>query len=65
MRKPVFGVFNQVGHKLGCTATEDGIVTIYVVKKKMLMSCRVTMQMICAFVFVYAKSRFFYDAAHL
>ena len=24
MRKPVFGVSNQVGHKLGCTATEDG-----------------------------------------
>ena len=23
MRKPVFGVSNQVGHKLGCTATED------------------------------------------
>ena len=23
-RKPVFGVFGQVLHKLGCTATEDG-----------------------------------------
>ena len=24
MRKPVFGVFDKVRHKLGCTATEDG-----------------------------------------
>ena len=24
VRKPVFGVSNQVRHKLGCTATEDG-----------------------------------------
>ena len=23
VRKPVFGVFDQVQHKLGCTATED------------------------------------------
>ena len=24
VRKPVFGVFDLVPHKLGCTATEDG-----------------------------------------
>ena len=24
VRKPVFGVFNQVRYKPGCTATEDG-----------------------------------------
>ena len=24
MKKPVFGVFDQVLHKLGCTDTEDG-----------------------------------------
>ena len=24
MRKPVFGVSDQVQHKLGCTTTEDG-----------------------------------------
>ena len=24
LRKPVFGVFDQVRHKPGCTATEDG-----------------------------------------
>ena len=24
VRKPVFGVSDQVRHKLGCTATEDG-----------------------------------------
>ena len=25
MRKPVFGVSDQVGHKLGCAVTEDGV----------------------------------------
>ena len=25
MGKPVFGVSDQVGNKLGCTATEDGL----------------------------------------
>ena len=25
MRKPVFGIFYQVRHTLGCTATEDGL----------------------------------------
>ena len=25
VRKPVFGVFDQVRHKPGCTATEDGL----------------------------------------
>ena len=24
MRKPIFGVSDQVRHKLGCTVTEDG-----------------------------------------
>ena len=39
--------------------------TIYVAKTKALMSCAVTVQLICAFVFAYAKSRFSYDAAHV
>ena len=47
MRKPVFGVSEQVRHKPGCTATE------------------VTAQLICGFVFAYAKSRFSHDAAHI
>ena len=31
----------------------------------MLISCLVTAQLICAFVFAYAKIRFSHDAAHL
>ena len=33
-------------------------------KTKVLISCAVSAQLICAFVFAYAKSRFSYDAAH-
>ena len=72
MRKPVFGVFDQVAHKPGCTATEDGFgfrkkkdCTIYVAKTKALISFAVTAKLICVFVFAYAKSRFSHDAAHI
>ena len=34
-------------------------------KTKALTSCAITAQLICAFVFAYAKSRFFHDAAHV
>ena len=37
--------------------------TICEVKTKALISCAVTAQLICAFVFAYAKSRFSHDAA--
>ena len=37
--------------------------TIYVAKTKVLISCAVTAQLICAFVFAYAKSRSSHDAA--
>ena len=37
---------------------------IYVAKTKVLISCTVTAQLICAFVFAYAKSKFSHDAAH-
>ena len=37
--------------------------TNYVAKTKELISCAVTAQLICAFVFAYANSRFSYDAA--
>ena len=37
----------------------------YLAKTKVLISCTVTMQLICAFVFAYAKSRFSHDAAHI
>ena len=35
------------------------------VKTKALNSCAVTMQLICTFVFAYAKCRFSHDAAHI
>ena len=37
---------------------------IYVAKTKELISCAVTAQLICVFVFAYAKSRFSHDTAH-
>ena len=39
--------------------------TFYVAKTKALISCAVTVQLICIFVFTFAKSRFSHDAAHL
>ena len=70
-RKPVSVVPDQVPHKLGCTSTEygqrleisdlgsRGSVAIYVVKTKVFISCTVTGQLICTFVFAYAKSQVF------
>ena len=37
---------------------------IYVAKTKALISCMATVQLICVFVFEYAKIRFSHDAAH-
>ena len=60
---------DQVCHKPGCTAAEDGQMleffsfrnkrdcTINVVKPKALISCAVTVQLFCVFVFAYGKSR--------
>ena len=39
--------------------------TICIVKTKALISCAVIVQLICAFVFTYAKSRFSHDAAQM
>ena len=39
--------------------------TIYVAKTKVLISCTVTIQLICAFVIAYAKSRFSRDVANI
>ena len=76
-RKPVFGVSDQVRHKYGCTATEDGyrleisdlgsrrnVLSVYL-KTKVLISCVVSAQLICSFVFAYAKSRFSHEEAHM
>ena len=38
---------------------------MYVAKTKALIRCAVTAQLICAFLFAYAKSRFSYDAAQI
>ena len=40
-------------------------IVIYVVKTKALISCEFTIQLICAFVFAYAKSRFSQEKAHI
>ena len=72
MRKSVFRVSDQVQHKPGCTAKEDGCrleisgdCTIRVAKTKALISFAVTAKLICVFVFPYAKCWFSHDAAHL
>ena len=65
MRKPVFGVSDQVRHKPGCTTTEDGWrieipdlgSTIRVANTKALISFAVTAKLIGVFVFAYAKIR--------
>ena len=74
MRKPVFGVADQVQHKLGCTTTEDGqrleisdlgrirvtvlYYLIYVEQIRALISCVVTGQVICTFALFIQKAGF-------
>ena len=38
---------------------------MHVAKTKALISCAVTAQLICVFVFAYAKSRFSHNGAHI
>ena len=71
MRKPVFGVSDQVGHKPGWPATENcsrpynsDLDSICVAKTKVLISCAVTGQLICSFVFTFAKIRFSHITDH-
>ena len=77
LRKPVFGVSDQVRHKPGCTTTENGWrleilgikkkrdCTIHIAKTKALISCAVTPQLICVFVFACAKIRFSHNGAQI
>ena len=64
-------VSDLVQHRLGCTTTEDGHrLEISVMKKRdctfyELVSCLVTMQLMCAFVLVYVSSLFSHEAAQL
>ena len=62
-------VSDQVRHIAGCTATEvgarwfweaEGLFYLYSV-----ISCAFTAQLVCVFVFAYAKGRFSHDMAHL
>ena len=43
----------------------DSDCTICVAKTKALISCAVTAQLICVFVFAYARNRFSHDTAHI
>ena len=78
MRRPVFGVVDQVRHKPHCKSTEGGekleildlekkdtCSSIYVAKTKAQISCAVSAQLICTFVFADAKRRFSHDPTQL
>ena len=76
LRKSAFRVSAQVRHKMVCTTTENSErveisdlgsrgCELYVAKAKALISCLATMQLVCAFVFAYVKSRFSHDVAQL
>ena len=73
MRKIVFGVSDQVRYEPGCTATEDSLILEIlalgrreVAKTKALISCAsTTAQLICDFVFAYAKIMVSHDGAPL
>ena len=76
--KPVFGVSDQAPYRPGYTSIEDGyrlqvsdfeskriILYICVGKTKVLISCVVTTQLICVFVFFAYANRFSHDAAQI
>ena len=44
---------------------KQGDCTIFLVKTKALIICMVTVQLICAFVFAYAKNRSSHDSARI
>ena len=58
----------QIGlgnHRRWLEARNFGTSTIHVAKTKALISCAVTAQLICGFVFAYAKIRFSHVAAQI
>ena len=68
MRSPVFGVVDQIRHKPGSTIIEDGLRLeisdlrsrgLYYICSENKGADQVTAQLICVFVFAYAKSHFF------
>ena len=65
MRKPVFEVSKQAVQPPRLVLSDFEVEGLYfVAKTKALISYIVTEQLICTFVFAYAKSRFSHDAAH-
>ena len=68
MRKQTICVSDQVPNKPACAVTEaekKRDCTIREAKTKELISCAVTTQLICAFVFAYADCLFSHAAAQL
>ena len=70
--KSVFGISDQVQQKsqkmvIGLKFRILEVERLYYLysKTKVQISCTVTLQLICTFVFAYSKSRFSHDAAHL
>ena len=75
-RKPDFGAADRVQHKPGCAASDDHwrldisdleVEGLYNLcgENKGADQCAVTAQLICGFVFAYAKSRFSHQAARI
>ena len=63
MRKPVFGVSDTNWAIQLCNFGLD--CTIFVAKTKVLIGCAVTAQLICTFVFAFAKNRFSHVTAYI
>ena len=72
MRKPVFGVFDQVRHKPGCTITEDGLrlegvrsreVVLSMWRKNKGANIPTADRDLCFC--IHAKSRFSHGVAHM
>ena len=51
--------------KNGYMLEMSDLCTIYGAESNVLISCAVIAQLICIFVFAYAKRRFTHDAAHI
>ena len=76
MRKPVFGSFDLVPHKLSCTVIENGLkleildlgsreIALSLYRKQALISLGVNAKLISVFVFAYIQKWFSQDTAHI
>ena len=73
MRKPVFGISDQVPHKLAVQSQKMArglkfcikeVEELYYLWSKNIGADQLTAKLICIFVFAYAKSRFSHNKAH-